>query len=204
MATLNYLALGDSYTIGESVPESQNFPNQLVGQLISVGLAIGPPVVIAKTGWTTGELLSAIEATPGLINNFDLVTLLIGVNNQYRGEAEVTYRTEFRQLLQTAIAYANNDKSHVFVISIPDWGVTTFAKINGRDQNTVSREIDIFNAINKQETEAFGINYTDITPASRIADMDESLLASDGLHPSAKMYKDWVANLAPKVLTVFK
>jgi lysophospholipase L1-like esterase len=202
-AHLNYLALGDSYTIGESVEAAFNFPNQLAGQLNDKGLAIGPPTIIARTGWTTNELISAIQSSD-TVNKFSFVTLLIGVNNQYRGEPLETYRKEFKQLLQTAIAYANNDKTHVFVISIPDWGITRFAKGSGRDQNVISMEIDAFNVVNKQETVALGISYTDVTPASRLAATDISLIASDGLHPSAKMYKDWAVNTAPAILKVFK
>jgi len=200
---INYLALGDSYTIGESVASEQNFPNQLRTQLNADGLVVNPQTIIARTGWTTSELISAIESS-GVINKFNFVTLLIGVNNQYRGESRETYRKEFKQLLQTAINYADKDKSHVFVISIPDWGVTPFAKNSGRNQATIAQEIDAFNAINKEETIALGISYTDITPGSRLALTDNTLTASDGLHPSAKMYGNWVKQLAPEITKVFK
>lgn len=200
---LDYLALGDSYTIGEAVEAALNFPNQLAAQLNEKGLAINPPVIIARTGWTTSELGAAIESS-SVTGKFDFVTLLIGVNNQYRGESPGTYRKEFRQLLQTAINFAGNDKAHVFVIAIPDWGVTPFARRSGRDPAAISAEIDAFNAVNKEETLALGISYTDIGPASRMAATDTSLIASDGLHPSAKMYTDWAVNTAVAVLKVFR
>ncbi|MHA4893497.1 SGNH/GDSL hydrolase family protein [Pedobacter sp. PWIIR3] len=200
---LNYLALGDSYTIGEAVNASENFPSQLVNQLTKQGLIINPPTIIAKTGWTTDELKTAIAAS-GVIQKFNFVTLLIGVNNQYRGQSRDTYRKEFKELLQIALDYTSNEKTHVFVISIPDWGVTPFAKQSGRNQQTISQEIDAFNAINKEETLALGISYTDITPASRDAASDLSLVASDGLHPSAKMYTGWAVAVAPAIVKVFK
>ena len=200
---LNYLALGDSYTIGESVEEMLNFPNQLNAQLKEKELAINPPRIIARTGWTTSELIRAISSS-GVTGKFDFVTLLIGVNNQYRGESRETYRKEFKQLLQTSIAYANDDKSHVFVISIPDWGVTPFAQTSGRDPTTISIEIDAFNAVSKQEALALGMSYIDITPASRMAATDCALIASDGLHPSGKMYRAWAAHTAAVVIKALK
>lgn len=200
---LNYLALGDSYTIGESVDRPQIFPAQLVKQLEKAGLIINPPTIIARTGWTTSELQAAIKVSGG-IRKFNFVTLLIGVNNQYRGESTEIYRKEFKELLQTAIDYVSGDKTHVFVVSIPDWGVTPFGRQSGRDVQMISQEIDAFNAINKEETLKLGISYTDITPASRNAATDDSLVASDGLHPSGKMYLDWGMNVAPAILKVFK
>ena len=200
---LNYLALGDSYTIGESVERFQNFPNQLVRQLEKAGLIVNNPTIIARTGWTTSELQTAIKNS-GVIQKFNFVTLLIGVNNQYRGESRETYRKEYKELLQTAIDYANGDKTHVFVVSIPDWGVTPFGKQSGRDQQQISEEIDAFNAIKKEETLAQGVSYTDITAASRNASTDLSLVATDGLHPSAKMYLDWAIHVVPEVVEAFK
>jgi lysophospholipase L1-like esterase len=198
-----YLALGDSYTIGESVETSGTFPYQLKAKLAEAQLNIAKPQVIARTGWTTAELKSAI-ATAALKEKFDFVTLLIGVNNQYRGGDAEVYKKEFVELLQTAIDFANGDKSRVFVVSIPDWGVTPFGKSSGRSTSTIAREIDEFNAINKAETLKLNISYIDITPASRLAGSDLSLVASDGLHPSGKMYFDWARNVAPEVLKVLK
>lgn len=200
---INYLALGDSYTIGESVEPALNFPNQLTDHLNKNGLVVNPPKIIARTGWTTRELISAIENS-GVINKFDFVTLLIGVNNQYRGESEEIYRKEFKELLNIAVAYTDGNKSHVFVVSIPDWGVTPFARSSGRDQGKIGREIDGFNAIARQEAEVLGVGFTDITPGSRLAASDEALIASDGLHPSAKMYKNWVGAVAPVMIPKLK
>lgn len=200
---LTYLALGDSYTIGEAVEQQESFPYQLTEQLKSKGLKIAEPKIIAKTGWITDELQAAIKAG-NIKSSFNFVTLLIGVNNQYRGYSQTIYRKEFKELLQTAIGFAGNNKAHVFVISIPDWGVTPFAAQNGRDAETVAQEINAFNAINKEETLALGISYTDITPASRNAATDAELIAPDGLHPSGKMYLDWAVNVAPAVVKSFK
>jgi lysophospholipase L1-like esterase len=191
--TYTYLALGDSYTIGESVPYESNFPNQLSKQLSNVK----SPTIIARTGWTTGELIEAINNSDIQVKKYDIVTLLIGVNNQYRGQSKDIYRTEFVQLLNTAIDFSGNNKAHVFVVSIPDWGVTPFAA--GRDRPQIAAEIDAFNAINKQESDKLGVAYVNITPISKQAGTDASLNADDGLHPSAKMYGLWVGELLPAV-----
>lgn len=200
---LSYLALGDSYTIGEAVAQDQSFPYQLAANLNTQGLKVAAPRIVAKTGWTTDELQSAISAST-LNPKYDIVTLLIGVNNQYRGYPTDTYRTEFRALLQKAIDFGGGNKAHVFVVSIPDWGVTPFGKSSGRDINNVSAAIDIFNAINKEETVKLGVSYSDITPQSRNVSSDLTLAASDGLHPSGKMYQDWVTLLAPSVIKNLK
>lgn len=189
---LTYLALGDSYTIGESVPQNESFPYQVVKQLKAQGLNVANPKIIAKTGWTTDELQAAIKAE-NLTQTFDIVTLLIGVNNQYRGGSQVIYRKEFKELLQTAIGFAGGNKKRVFVISIPDWGVTPFGLSSGKSTKTIADEIDAFNAINKEETLAMNVSYTDITPASRNAATDLSLVAKDGLHYSGKMHMQWAA-----------
>jgi len=194
----SYLALGDSYTIGESVAQSSSFPYQLAASLNSQGIKARSPKIIAKTGWTTNELQDAIRAE-ALSTKFDIVTLLIGVNNQYRGNSIATYRTEFKELLQTAISFARGNKAHVFVVSIPDWGATPFGKQSGRGVQELAEEIDAFNAVNKEETLKEGISYTDITPGSRNAATNNALVAADGLHPSGLMYKDWVTLLAPSV-----
>lgn len=194
-----YLALGDSYTIGEAVTQKESFPYQLAVALNEKNLKVSNPKIIARTGWTTSELQLAIKAA-ALKEKYGLVTLLIGVNNQYRGQSESTYRTEFAALLQTAINFADGKKDRVFVVSIPDWGVTPFGKNSGKDQSRISAEIDAFNAINKQETLAKGVSYTDITPASRKVASDLSLAASDGLHPSGKMYTEWAAALTTPIV----
>ncbi|WP_240755356.1 SGNH/GDSL hydrolase family protein [Pedobacter sp. SYP-B3415] len=197
-----YLALGDSYTIGEAVKPEESFPFQLRDSLASGSARFAPPEVIAKTGWTTGELLSALHKPP-VRNEYDLVTLLIGVNNQYRGYPPDVYKKEFSELLQKAIAYAGGRKERVFVISIPDWGVTPFAAASGRNKETIATEIDAYNAIAQKECTIRGIDFTDITPASRNAASDRTLLAEDGLHPSQKMYSSWVAAVFPKILRQF-
>ncbi|WP_158825254.1 SGNH/GDSL hydrolase family protein [Mucilaginibacter lacusdianchii] len=198
---VTYLALGDSYTIGETVTAPESFPYQLTAELNKLNYKAAAPVIIARTGWTTDELINAISVQ-NLAQKFDIVTLLIGVNNQYRGYNINTYRTEFVQLLNTAISYANGNKKHVFVVSIPDWGVTPYA--SGRDRNKIAAEIDQYNAINKQETEKAGISYTNITPGSRLAAQDRTLIAADGLHPSGKMYAQWVQQLIVEVAKSLK
>lgn len=192
--TRSYLALGDSYTIGESVSQDQSFPFQLAGKLNSTGIKVSAPEIIATTGWTTDELIRAIREND-LKNKYDLVTLLIGVNNQYRGYSKENYRTEFQELLQTALFFANNRPERVFVISIPDWGVTPFAQKSGRNAARISAEIDDLNKVNKEEALRAEISYIDITPGSREAANDPSLLAEDGLHPSGKMYSEWATKL---------
>nr|WP_294943692.1 SGNH/GDSL hydrolase family protein [uncultured Mucilaginibacter sp.] len=199
---VSYLALGDSYTIGEAVAASNSFPYQLSAWLTQANHTIGTPTIIARTGWTTGDLINAINASGPGDKKYGIVTLLIGVNNQYRGFSKEVYRAEFVQLLNTAINYADGNEKHVFVISIPDWGVTPFA--GSYDKTVIADDIDKFNAINKQETEKAGLAYVDITPVSRRAATDASLIAKDGLHPSAAMYTLWVQALAPVVLDSLK
>lgn len=191
---LTYLALGDSYTIGESVAQNESFPYQFATQLKLKGLNMANPKIIAKTGWTTDELQAAIRAE-NLTQKYDFVTLLIGVNNQYRGYSKTTYRKEFKELLQTAINFAGGNTKRIFVISIPDWGVTPFGLSSGKTSKSIAEEIDAFNAINKEETLAMQVSYTDITPDSRKAETDVSLIAKDGLHPSGKMYLQWALSL---------
>jgi len=181
-AHARYLALGDSYTIGESVPATDRFPVQLAREL-----HLGEPEIIARTGWTTDELNAAIDAVHPQ-GPYALVTLLIGVNNQYRGRDAEQYRGEFAALLQRAIGFAGGDAKKVIVVSIPDWGVTPFAE--GRDRPKIAAEIDRYNAINKAETLRAGARYADITPVSRGS--DPTLVAPDGLHPSGKQYMAWV------------
>ncbi|MFN0290570.1 SGNH/GDSL hydrolase family protein [Pedobacter helvus] len=196
---LSYLALGDSYTIGEAVEQLESFPYQLVEFLKAKAIHFKNPKVIAKTGWTTDELRHAIQQEQ-INETFDLVTLLVGVNNQYRGYSQETYCKEFTELLETAISFAGGDKNKVYVVSIPDWGVTEFAKNSGRDLKTISKEIDAFNEINRQETESSDVTYVDITPISRQAVKKPNLIAADGLHPSGKMYTEWTKLIAEKII----
>jgi lysophospholipase L1-like esterase len=200
MPPIQYLALGDSYTIGESVEAHERWPNQLA-ELIERSPQIGGRGVhvsmIARTGWTTQELWQAIQDRK-LEPAYDLVSLLIGVNNQYRGYDTDAYRQQFAFLLNKAIGYAGGDPNHAIVLSIPDWGVTPFAA--DRDREKIARDIDAFNAINREETERAGAHYMDITPISRQAVDDQSLVAPDGLHPSGKMYAAWAKLALPVVL----
>lgn len=200
---VSYLAIGDSYTIAEAVSLQGGFPYQLTTILKDQGLDVGTPHIIAKTGWTTSELQEAIKKE-NLSTRFTVVTLLIGVNNQYRGESREKYRKEFKELLQTAIGFAGGNKARVFVLSIPDWGLTPYGQESGRDIPAVSLDIDAFNAINKEETLSQGVSYTDITPGSRLVVSDKELVASDGLHPSAKMYQQWAVQLAPALIKALK
>ena len=184
----SYLALGDSYTIGEAVPEENRWPVLLADLLNEAGKPFDQPRIIAKTGWTTSELATAIQQAD-IRDTFDLVTLLIGVNNQYRGNDPEEYRNEFRDLLKRAVSFAGGKTTHVVVVSIPDWGVTPFAE--GRDRTEIAAKIDLFNTINRKESEQQQVRYVDITAGSRQAAADSELTASDGLHPSGKMYKQW-------------
>ena len=187
--------MGDSYTIGEGVKESERYPIQLKDKLKEVGINLNEVNIIAKTGWTTDELNAAIDKqNPN--SDYDLVTLLIGVNNQYRGRDTANYRDEFAALLERAIGFTSS-KENVIVISIPDWGVTPFAKEKGKDQQQVTTEIEIFNKINLEETLKRNIKYVDVTDISREALNDLSILAEDGLHPSGKMYSLWVDRIYP-------
>lgn len=199
------LCLGDSYTIGESVEERERFPEQTVELLKEQGIVLDKPLTIAHTGWTTDELSAAI-ADSNLKGKFDFVTLLIGVNNQYRGRDLVNYRLEFAALLRTAIQYAGGKPNQVIVLSIPDWGATPFIAQDGkkRTRDQVTREIDSFNAVNKEEAEHARVHYIDITPISRQALQKEELTASDGLHPSAKMYAAWAKLLAAKIKSLIR
>jgi len=189
-----YLALGDSYTIGESVDESERWPSLLVAKLRATGIQIEDPLIIAKTGWTTDELNAAIDKESPKAP-FDIVSLLIGVNNQYRARSLEEYRKKFSALLERAITFADNDPKRVIVVSIPDWGATPFAE--GRDKKRIAREIDEYNNINRELTEARGSLYIDITPRSRDAANDSTLLASDGLHPSRILYEEWAELVLP-------
>lgn len=197
--SFTYLALGDSYTIGESVDFKERYPVQLVDSLKHNDINIYEQKIIAKTGWTTDELSGGID-TSKLLDKYDLVTLLIGVNNQYRGRDIENYRTEFKQLLDRSIQFADNDKNRVIVISIPDWSVTPFAE--SRDTAAISKEIDDFNAVNYEESNKAGVHYINITEISRKAKNDLSLLAEDGLHPSGKMYSLWVKEITPIALSI--
>ena len=195
---LSYLALGDSYTIGESVAQAQSYPYQLAAQMTASNHPVTDPKIIAVTGWTTDNLINAIASAGIDGNKYNIVTLLIGVNDQYQGLSQTNYSVKFQQVLNTAIEFAGGNKKHVYVLSIPDYGVTPFA---GGDDSKIGPEIDEFNAINKAISDKAGVNYINITPISKQAATDLTLLAPDGLHPSGKMYTLWIAELLPQVIT---
>jgi len=193
---IRILALGDSYTIGEGVAEYERWPNQLAASLRGGGRAVDDVEIVARTGWTTDELATAMNSH--LFHPpYDLVTLLIGVNNQYRGRDLENYRSEFRALLQRAIVLAGNRPQRVIVVSIPDWGVTRFAAGSGRDVRQVAREIDAFNTANAAIATALHVRQADVTPASRKNGDRPDMLVADGLHPSAAMYRRWLDAILP-------
>lgn len=193
---MSFLALGDSYTIGESVPIYQSFPYQTVQLLRKKGIAVHAAEIVAKTGWTTDELISGIEKTV-FEKSYDIVTLLIGVNNQYRGKSADAYAIEFEVLLNKAIAFAGGKKQHVYIMSIPDWGATPFAE--GRDRKKIAAEIDVFNSINRKISETRAISYISITEGTREVVSNPLLVAKDGLHPSGIDYARWAEKLADAI-----
>lgn len=194
--TYSYLALGDSYTIGENVPIYDSFPYQTVQLLRKAGYSFYAPEIVAKTGWTTDELQAGIANTR-FLPSYDIVSLLIGVNNQYRQRSIQEYTQQFEALLKQAIAFAGNKANHVFVVSVPDWGVTPFAQ--DRNSATIAHEIDSFNAVNKLFAEKYNVHYIDITPGTRLAANDTSLLAGDHLHYSAKEHGHWATKLSSSI-----
>jgi acyl-CoA thioesterase-1 len=198
---INYLALGDSYTKGEGVNPDDNFPDQL-GQRLQVDeINIQKLTVIAETGWTTSSLLKAL-ADSREDTSFNLVSLLIGVNNQYRHLDINVYKVEFEQLLIKAIHLAGDKNDRVFVLSIPDYSVTPFAQI--LNPMRIQQEIDAYNAINKDISDKHRVTYFNITPISRKAEDDLNYLAPDELHPSAHMYREWIDLIYPQVKELLK
>jgi len=187
---VHFLALGDSYTIGESVAVSKRWPVQLRDSLLGQGISMENPRIIAQTGWTTNDLIRAIESSSDLRGTYDLVSLLIGVNNQYRGYDFSQYETEFPILLQKALDLAGGSSDRVIVVSIPDYGTTPFGASGNPEK--IARELDAYNAIAKEQAEAKGVKFFNITPISREATDKPELVAGDGLHPSAIMYARWV------------
>lgn len=190
-----YLALGDSYTIGESVLETDRWPVQLAGQLRDRGFKVAPPKIIAKTGWTTEDLLLGMDQNLDVQRDFDLVSILIGVNNQYQGKLITEYEEDLRQIFRRAINHSKTLEKGVFAVSIPDYGYTPFGAAN---QEKISAEIDRFNAVFNRVAEEFNVPFYNITPISRNAENGD-LVASDGLHPSALQYKYWVDQIVNQV-----
>ena len=195
-----YLALGDSYTIGHSVEEAERYPNQLADSLEQQSIILTPVDIVAKTGWTTDELDAGINARTDLQDTYDLVSLLIGVNNEYRGRSVASYEPEFRALLDRAIAFAGGQRERVFVVSIPDYAFTPF----GQGNPAISEDIDEYNAANKRITEEYGINYFDITPISREGINQPDLVADDRLHPSGLQYSRWVSSFYNEVAAMLE
>lgn len=201
MPALRLLALGDSYTIGEGVSEGTRWPHQLVRLLEAEGIQTDL-TIIARTGWTVDELWQGIQANAPR-GTYDLVTLLIGVNDQYRGFSADGYREKFRFMLEKAIGYAGDHPDKVIVLSIPDWGVTPFGAAKG-DPESISQQIDEFNAVNWEETRARGAHYVDVTVSSRMALKVSDLITMDQLHPSGKMYTMWAEKVLPIALEVLR
>ena len=191
-----YLALGDSYTIGESVVETERWPVQLAEQLRVREFKMAPPKIIAKTGWTTGDLLRGMDNELDVQRDFDLVSILIGVNNQYQGKLITEYEEELRTIFRKAINHSKTGEKGVFAVSIPDYGYTPFGASR---QEEISMEIDRFNAVFKRVAAEFNVAFYNITPISREARENPELVASDGLHPSGLMYKFWVDEIVNQV-----
>ena len=198
---LRYLALGDSYTIGESVPESGRWPMQLANALRADGIPMADPEIIARTGWTTDELDAAIDAAHPLAG-YDLVSLLIGVNNQYHGRSVDEYREQFAGLLERATGFAQGRRGRVLVLSIPDWGVTPFATREPRNARRIADEIDACNHAARETCVQRGTAFVDITAVSRARGAEPRMLVEDGLHPSAAMYAEWTRLALPWARTL--
>ncbi|MGH9885135.1 MAG: SGNH/GDSL hydrolase family protein [bacterium] len=191
------LALGDSYTIGEAVEARERWPVRLADMLRARGRLVAEPTIIAKTGWTTDELSGGIDAANPPPGPYEVVSLLIGMNNQYRGRSIDEYRSQFRSLLARAVAFAGGHAARVVVLSIPDWGVTPFAA--GRDRAGIAAEIDAYNVVNREESGRAGARYVDVTLVSRRALSNPALTAHDGLHPSGAMYEEWARLVAAAI-----
>lgn len=199
-APLHYLALGDSYTIGEAVAAHQRWPAELVQRLRQAGVVIDDPQIVATNGWTTDELVQGMDAA-SLASRYDLVTLQIGVNNQYRGRSTDDYREQFAGLLARAISLTGDHPDRVVVVSIPDWGVTRFAREQQRDSALVAADIDAYNAIARDQAQHAGARFVDVTGISRA---HPELVADDGLHPSAAQYALWTTAIEPPVAAALR
>jgi lysophospholipase L1-like esterase len=203
--TYSLLSLGDSYTIGESVSVEERFPMRVVDLLAKENINFNEPTIVAKTGWTTDELGEAIKQAE-LKKRYDFVTLLIGVNNQYRERDLKNYEKEFSALLQTAVDFVGGKEEHVIVVSIPDWGVTPFVANDAKKRTgeQISKEVAAYNEVNKKVAKREKVHYVDIYLASQNAKNDPTLLAEDGLHPSGKMYADWAEKVAHKIKDIIR
>lgn len=197
----SYLALGDSYTIGEGVDMSESWPVQLVESLKERGYKVAPPKIIAQTGWTTRDLIRNIEAEIDVQRDFDLVSILIGVNNQYQEKTLSEYETELREIFRKAINHSRTREKGVFALSIPDYGATPFGEENAEE---IGQEIDEFNRVFRMVAEEFGVDFYNITPISRDAETNPALIAGDNLHPSGLMYRFWVQQVIDDVALKLK
>jgi lysophospholipase L1-like esterase len=195
----SWLALGDSYTIGEAVPLHESFPYQALQMIRKAGTHFHAPEIVAKTGWTTAELAEHLLHIK-LNEQYDFVTLLIGVNNQYRELSPEDYKTDLEFLLKKALHFTGNKPERVIVVSIPDWGTTPFAK--GRDRKKIAREIDDYNTAKRSLAEKYGVHFTDITTAQRADGNESEFITADKLHPSAKEYTKWAALVAGRMIEV--
>jgi lysophospholipase L1-like esterase len=195
-AALRYLALGDSYTIGEAVDPAQRWPVRLAEALSRDGIPLQPPRIIATTGWTTDELGGALDAVEPL-GKWDFVSLLIGVNDQYRGRPASQFRSAFAELLERSISLASGHPQRVLVLTIPDWGVTPFGAASGRDRAQIAQQLDAYNQIVLEESTARGVSSVDIAAVSRSRGAEPGMVAADGLHPSAALYAEWTALALP-------
>ncbi len=191
MTTPRYLALGDSYTIGEAVPADLRWPAQVCARLAARGMPLIRPEIIAVTGWTVAELNAAIDSLQPE-GPYDIVSLLVGVNDQYRGGTVEAYAPAFEAMLQRAIGFAGGDASKVVVVSIPDYGFTPHGEAK---KDEIARALDAFNAANAAAAHAAGAHYVDITPTSR--SHQEGWVAEDGLHPSGAQYTAWADLIEP-------
>jgi lysophospholipase L1-like esterase len=199
--TRQLLSLGDSYTIGEGVPTSERWPHQLVRGLNAQQFGFAQPDYVAKTGWSTDELMRGIQAEQDLLTHYDLVTLQIGVNNHYRSRLASGYERELSQLVRVAVRFAGMRPRRVLLVSIPDWGVTPFARSDSRTPDDIRSDIDEYNAIGRQVAEGFGAHFVDITECSRA--MPEALIG-DYLHPSGAAYSRWTSIILPVALDALK
>lgn len=196
MSAARYLALGDSYTIGEGIAAEDRWPVRLADALRAEGIALDAPEIIATTGWTTEELDAGIDAAAPA-GPFDLMSLLIGVNDQYRGRDVALYGPAFSALLERAVGFAGARPARVFVLAIPDWGVTPFGAHSGRDVAAIARELDAYNAAAAEICASRGVAFVDIAAVSRARGGEAEMLADDGLHPSAALHAEWTRLALP-------
>lgn len=199
--TYTYLALGDSYTIGEGLPITKSFPYHVCQLLRKKGFHINAPEIIAKTGWTTDELLGAIEDY-NFSDHYNIITLLIGVNNQYRGRSVEEYKVEFESLLNKAIELSDKKREHVLVISIPDYGKTPFSST--QDTDKITKEIELYNSVNKAVSIQYKVQYLNITTGIDYKESEEELVVDDKLHPSSIVYEKWAELISGIIKSVLK